>query len=395
MATALAPDAANAQTQWVLRTPAGNLKARCGHSMAYDLIRDRVVLFGGRSSQGYQNDTWEWDGNTWVWRRHVTIPPARSGHAMAYDAARQRVVLFGGYSLSVWMNDTWEWDGTNWTQAYPGVSPSPRVDVAMVYDARRHRMVAFGGHTVSHMSNETWEYAGTTLVATGTPRPGQTVNLTLTAIGEAGRAYLVGSSLGAGPTPIDHRALGLGVDGLLFASVSGVWPMVFQGYRGLIGPNGLGRRGHLDSAGARAGGHGHPLGVPRAAARGALRHPVHFEHRVVPDRTVVEGLRGERGGVRAGVRPVSTSVSVSGSLSLSLFCAVSASRRRLRFCSSALSALRAFAQKVALLHQNAKAKGRAFAQSRKSEEGEEEEGGAARPPLLPMQTRTTRTRTRT
>ena len=86
--------------------------------------------------------------------------------------------------------------------------------------------------------NDTWEYSGTVLVGSGTPRPGQAVNLVLTAIGEVGRAYQIGSSLGTGPTPIGHRLLGLSVDSLLIGSVAGWWPAVFQGYQGMIGSNG-------------------------------------------------------------------------------------------------------------------------------------------------------------
>ena len=51
---------------------------------------------GGSGDGGYLSDTWEWDGTTWLPRMPVTSPPGRCGHALAYDAARQRVVLFGG-----------------------------------------------------------------------------------------------------------------------------------------------------------------------------------------------------------------------------------------------------------------------------------------------------------
>ena len=40
-------------------------------------------------------DTWEWDGEEWAQQEDVG-PPARVFHAMAYDAVRDRVVLFGG-----------------------------------------------------------------------------------------------------------------------------------------------------------------------------------------------------------------------------------------------------------------------------------------------------------
>jgi hypothetical protein len=223
---------------WIQRTPATSPPARYHHAMAYDATRQRVVLFGGFVGGIPLADTWEWDGNTWIQRQPATSPPARGYHVMAYDAARKRVVLFGGKSFSSSLNDTWEWHGTTWTQATPGMSPSSRVDHAMAYDAGRRRMVLFGGTNSSYSLNDTWEYSGTVLNASGTPRPGQLVNLVLTAIGEAGRPYQIGSSLGTGPTPIGGRLLGLSVDNLLIVSVGGWWPSVFLGYRGVIGPTG-------------------------------------------------------------------------------------------------------------------------------------------------------------
>ena len=74
--------------------------ARSAHAMAYDEVRDRVVLFGGRTHgvsepDARPSDTWEWDGESWVQVEDVG-PPGRGHFAMAYDSARQRVVLFGG-----------------------------------------------------------------------------------------------------------------------------------------------------------------------------------------------------------------------------------------------------------------------------------------------------------
>lgn len=76
------------------------------------------------------------------------------------------------------------------------------------------------------------------LVAGGAPRPGGTVTLDLTAFGSEKLAYQIGSSTGLGPIPIGNRNLGLSMDGLLVASVSGFLPTVFSGYAGVIGTNG-------------------------------------------------------------------------------------------------------------------------------------------------------------
>lgn len=92
--------------------------ARMQHAMAYDSRRGRVVLFGGRGSNGHEygdyafNDTWEWDGLRWYFRT-TNGPPATFNHHMAYDPARGVTVLCGGAANSAAV--VWEWDGNAWT----------------------------------------------------------------------------------------------------------------------------------------------------------------------------------------------------------------------------------------------------------------------------------------
>jgi hypothetical protein len=96
----------------MLRAPATSPPPRSSASIAYDSSRQRVVLFGGydgASANNYLGDTWEWDGNSWTQRMPTTSPPPRSEHALAYDAVRQRLVLFGGLGGSgIYFADTWE-----------------------------------------------------------------------------------------------------------------------------------------------------------------------------------------------------------------------------------------------------------------------------------------------
>jgi hypothetical protein len=146
-------------TTWLQRTPATSPGVRQHHAMVYDAGRQRVVLFGGALNGNPLNDTWEYDGTTWAQRTPATAPSERYGHAMAYDAGRQRVVLFGGITSDGFaLNDTWEYDGTTWAQRTPATSPGARLNHAMVYDAGRQRVVLFGGFAL----NDTWEYDGTT-----------------------------------------------------------------------------------------------------------------------------------------------------------------------------------------------------------------------------------------
>lgn len=96
--------------------------ARMQHAMAYDSRRGRVVMFGGRGSDGHEysdymfNDTWEWDGTRWYFRT-TNGPPGTFDHHMTYDPVRGVTVLCGGVANSAAV--VWEWDGNTWTAVTP------------------------------------------------------------------------------------------------------------------------------------------------------------------------------------------------------------------------------------------------------------------------------------
>ena len=88
--------------------------------MAFDTNRVQMVLFGGttrpRLPFALQNDTWVLTDGAW---QQVNIggpaPSPRGGHVMAYDPVRERVVLYGGFDADDQrLADTWEWDGSTW-----------------------------------------------------------------------------------------------------------------------------------------------------------------------------------------------------------------------------------------------------------------------------------------
>ncbi|MEB2322151.1 MAG: hypothetical protein OZ921_06535 [Sorangiineae bacterium] len=150
---------------WTQLTPAAPPAARGGHAMTYDAARGKVVLMGGFSSApgtGSFDDTWEWDGSSWTNVSPGPSPPARSSHAVAYDVARERVLLFGGFVSGVALADTWEWDGAAWTQASPASSPPARGHLALADDLARQRVVLFGGFGGSGWLADTWEWNGAT-----------------------------------------------------------------------------------------------------------------------------------------------------------------------------------------------------------------------------------------
>jgi hypothetical protein len=152
---------------WTERHPVLSPSPRYFHAMAYDSARGVTVLFGGDTHNDAPNgETWEWNGSDWA-LRCTCGPSPRLVHAMAYDSARRVTVLFGGNSGSpnFQANDeTWEWDGETWTQRQPNTSPSARFYHAMAYDSApgRHVTVLFGGSQTQNVGNrETWEWNGT------------------------------------------------------------------------------------------------------------------------------------------------------------------------------------------------------------------------------------------
>jgi hypothetical protein len=149
----------------VLLPPATSPSARQA-VLAYDPVRNVVVLFGGRQFNAF-GDTWEYDGTTWKQRTFATSPSARFFAGMVFDPSRNKIVLFGGATGSggagALLDDTWEYDGTSWTPLTTTGKPSPRANFAMTYSAARGKVVLFGGATgAGGMSGETWELGGTT-----------------------------------------------------------------------------------------------------------------------------------------------------------------------------------------------------------------------------------------
>jgi hypothetical protein len=142
--------------------------ARYSHHMAYDSVRNKVVLFGGTQQPGSAGlqDTWEWDGRTWLQASPANSPLPTWAGAMCFDAQRQECVLFGGYSNSAGadLNTTWTWDGSTWRSRQVANPPPARRHHSMCYDAQRGVTVLLGGVTNNSPANTTysdlWEWDG-------------------------------------------------------------------------------------------------------------------------------------------------------------------------------------------------------------------------------------------
>ena len=157
----------------VADTPVG---LRDHHVMAYDSVRQRVVLFGGDGARPEGNgrrlspvDTWEWDGERWA--QVATTGPGRRGRsAMVYDEKRREMVLFGGGGDAI-LSDTWTWNGTRWRQAAVA-GPPARYAHAMAYDSRRGVVVLYGGSSAfkpAQYLTDMWEWNGERWTAIAQP----------------------------------------------------------------------------------------------------------------------------------------------------------------------------------------------------------------------------------
>jgi hypothetical protein len=135
---------------WVNRsnpTPGKLIGARA----VYDSKRGKVILYGGDRSTGIPPTDpsaamWAYDGTTWTSLCDPCAPGPRYAPAMAYDIARDRVVLYGGLDTTGAIDGLWEWDGTTWAAiTATGLQPGRRGMAQMVYDQRRHLIVMIGG----------------------------------------------------------------------------------------------------------------------------------------------------------------------------------------------------------------------------------------------------------
>ncbi|MBI3893680.1 MAG: PKD domain-containing protein [Candidatus Wallbacteria bacterium] len=147
-------------TNWSQKFTATSPPARDSHGMAFDNVRNRVLLFGGEN--GANNDTWEYDGTNWkLVSEPVTSPSARIGHGLSFDSTRGKTLLFGGKDLSSnLLSDTWSWDGVQWTSLLPGTGPSARKARGLTHDSARGMSVLFGGQTAGSVLGDTWEWDG-------------------------------------------------------------------------------------------------------------------------------------------------------------------------------------------------------------------------------------------
>ena len=148
---------------WAEIFPQEHPTARTSHSMVYDSINQKIILFGGVDlNDNWLNDTWIFDSRTKKWTEVFPLdsPSIRGSSSCYYDHQAQKVILFGGYQeVGGHLNDTWAYDYStnNWTNLNPMIKPTGRYGAPMVYDPINKRGLLFGGRTTI-ITDETWVF---------------------------------------------------------------------------------------------------------------------------------------------------------------------------------------------------------------------------------------------
>ena len=137
---------------------------RISHSMIYDPVRNRLVVFGGDvfrwtspfgGGQFQVDELWSLNlGPNPAWTQIIpsgNSPSRRRNHSAVYDPAGDRMIIFGGDNDSTVFNDVWALsldDPTHWSRLTPaGQAPVARTDHTATYDPVDRCMLVFGGQT--------------------------------------------------------------------------------------------------------------------------------------------------------------------------------------------------------------------------------------------------------
>jgi len=140
--------------------------ARGFATLTVDTTNHRAVVFGGTSGYDLWNDVWVMPLDTMTGYRWEplttsgTPPSGRFGHTAIYDPGYERMVVFGGTTTNGETNELWQLDLSTaaWQQLAPsGTPPTPREFISAVYCPERHSMLVFDGKYEGSGIDELWE----------------------------------------------------------------------------------------------------------------------------------------------------------------------------------------------------------------------------------------------
>ena len=158
-----------ARRRWSDLAPANSPPPVLGGSLAYDPLRDEIILFGGghvaeRTPDGRvrgYTGTWVYrvKHNDWQEMSLEDQPPPRMNSRMVCDTRNDQLVLFGGDGQSQYLADTWILDlkTRRWRQSGAPGGPPPRAGHFTVYDPESGWIIIGGGYNRMDLT-DMWAY---------------------------------------------------------------------------------------------------------------------------------------------------------------------------------------------------------------------------------------------
>jgi Galactose oxidase, central domain len=146
-----------------LTSTGGPPTPRMFHSAAYDPGSNRMIVFAGASADGgtRYNDVWvltnaNGTGGAPVWIALASAgnpPSIRSNHTAIYDVTNNRMILYGGKGSNGALGDVWVLSNANglngnpaWSEVTPaGDTVQPRWGHTSVYNSASNGMLVFSG----------------------------------------------------------------------------------------------------------------------------------------------------------------------------------------------------------------------------------------------------------
>lgn len=182
-------------TTWTAKAPTTNPgPTTTTGAMLYDPVRNRTWFLDAEAGNGPSAKLWSWDGSTgqWTFVAAPGGPPSCTSPSFAFDPVRKVSVMFGGTGR----DDTWTWDGTSWLKLLPLTRPPGRQGAGLAWDSRRERLVLFGGQTLGVNRNDVWTWDGQDWTALVNPAaqvlPSARSFSTFTGLGSSGGMFLLG-----------------------------------------------------------------------------------------------------------------------------------------------------------------------------------------------------------
>jgi hypothetical protein len=158
-----------ARRRWSDLAPDGSPPPVLGGSLAYDPVRNEVILFGGghvaeRTPDGRivgHTGTWVYRTRENDWRELPLSnqPPPRMNSRLVCDTQNDQLVLFGGDGQSHYLGDTWVFDlkSRRWRQSGAAGGPAPRAGHFTVYDPVTGWIIIGGGYNLVDLT-DMWAY---------------------------------------------------------------------------------------------------------------------------------------------------------------------------------------------------------------------------------------------